>query len=139
MPRPPTYQKANPAEQPVLYLSLDSSTLPLYRVTDFANNVLANRISMVGGVSRVQVYGEQKYAVRVQVDPDRLAAHNIGLDEVRTPSPRAIRISPPGAWMASTRRSPSNPTVRCLTPPRFGRLSWRGATERRSAWNSWAT
>jgi len=82
MPRPPTYQKANPAEQPVLYLSLDSSTLPLYRVTDLAQNVLANRISMVGGVSRVLVYGEQKYAVRVQVDPDRLAAHNIGLDEV---------------------------------------------------------
>jgi HAE1 family hydrophobic/amphiphilic exporter-1 len=82
MPRPPTYQKANPAEQPVLYLSLESDTLPLYRVTDIATNVLANRISMVGGVSRVLVYGEQKYAVRVQVDPDRLAAHNIGLDEV---------------------------------------------------------
>jgi HAE1 family hydrophobic/amphiphilic exporter-1 len=82
MPRPPTYQKANPAEQPVLYLALQSDALPLYRVTDLANNVLANRISMAGGVSRVEVFGEQKYAVRVQVDPDRLAAHNIGLDEV---------------------------------------------------------
>jgi HAE1 family hydrophobic/amphiphilic exporter-1 len=83
MPRPPSYQKVNPAEQPVLYLALDSEALPLYTVTDYANDLLAERISMVGGVSRVQVFGEQKYAVRVQVDPDELAAHNIGIDEVQ--------------------------------------------------------
>ena len=82
MPRPPTYQKVNPAEQPVLYLSLTADSLPLYTVTDYADILLAQRISMVSGVSRVQVYGEQKYAVRVQVDPDQLAAHNIGIDEV---------------------------------------------------------
>jgi HAE1 family hydrophobic/amphiphilic exporter-1 len=69
MPRPPTYQKVNPAEQPIYYLAVTSATLPLYKVTDYADNLLAQRISMVGGVSRVQVFGEQKYAVRVQVDP----------------------------------------------------------------------
>jgi HAE1 family hydrophobic/amphiphilic exporter-1 len=89
MPRPPSYQKVNPAEQAVLFLTLNSDSLPLYTVTDYADTMLAQRISMVGGVSRVQVFGEQKYAVRVQVDPDRLAAHNIGIDEVQ----RAISSS----------------------------------------------
>ena len=84
MPRPPGYQKVNPAEQPIFYLEIDSSTLPLYTITDYGNNLLAQRLSTVSGVSRVQVYGEQKYAVRVQVDPDRLAAHNIGIDEVQS-------------------------------------------------------
>src|ERR1041385_272583 len=80
MPRPPSYQKVNPAEQPVLYLALDSSTMPMYTVNEYADTLLAQRISMVDGVSRVMVYGAQKYGVRVQVDPDQLAAHNIGID-----------------------------------------------------------
>ena len=83
MPHPPSYQKANPAEQPVLYLSLTSSTLPLYTVDDYAETQLAQRISMVDGVSRVLVYGSQKYAVRVQLDPDTLAARGVGIDEVQ--------------------------------------------------------
>ena len=83
MPRPPSYQKVNPAEQPVLYLALDSHTLPMYTVNEYADTLLAQRISMVSGVSRVQVFGAQKYAVRVQVDPDQLAARGIGIDEVQ--------------------------------------------------------
>jgi HAE1 family hydrophobic/amphiphilic exporter-1 len=83
MPRPPTYQKVNPAEQPVLYLALSSSTLPLYTVDEYAETLLSQRISMVSGVARVLVYGAQKYAVRVQVDPDRLAAYNLGIDEAQ--------------------------------------------------------
>ncbi len=89
MPQPPSYQKANPAEQPVLYLSLTSTTLPLYTVDEYAETLLAKRISMVSGVSRVLVYGSQKYAVRVQFDPDKLVARNIGVDEVQ----RAIEQS----------------------------------------------
>jgi HAE1 family hydrophobic/amphiphilic exporter-1 len=83
MPRPPSYQKVNPAEQPVFYLALDSNTLPLYKITEYADIQMSQRISMVSGVSRVQVFGEQKYAVRVQVDPDKMAAFNIGIDEVQ--------------------------------------------------------
>jgi hydrophobic/amphiphilic exporter-1 (mainly G- bacteria), HAE1 family len=83
MPRPPTYQKTNPADQPVLYLTLSSETLPPSKVSEFADLLLAQRISMVSGVSRVQVFGDQKYAVRVQVDPDSLASHNVGIDEVQ--------------------------------------------------------
>ncbi len=89
MPRPPSYQKVNPAEQPILYLALGSDTLPLYTVDEYGETLLAQRISMVSGVSRVQVFGTQKYAVRVQVDPDALTARNLGIDEVQ----RAIQQS----------------------------------------------
>jgi HAE1 family hydrophobic/amphiphilic exporter-1 len=82
MPTPPTYQKVNPADKAILYLGLSSSTLPLSTVDSYAETQLAERISMVNGVAQVQVYGAQKYAVRVQVDPRALAAHNIGIDEV---------------------------------------------------------
>ena len=83
MPRPPSYQKVNPAEQPVLYLAMSSSTLPMYTVDEYAETLLAERISMVSGVARVIVYGAQKYAVRVQLDPDLMAARGIGVDEVQ--------------------------------------------------------
>ncbi|MGH9628968.1 MAG: efflux RND transporter permease subunit [Bryobacteraceae bacterium] len=89
MPRPPSYEKVNPAEQPVLYLSLTSDTLPLYTIDEYAETLLAQRISMVSGVSRVIVYGAQKYAVRVQLDPDELAVRKIGVDEVQ----RAVQQS----------------------------------------------
>ena len=82
MPRPPTFQKVNPAEQPVLYLALTSKTVPLYTVDEFAETLLAQRISMSKGVSQVNVFGAQKYAVRVQLDPSKLLAHNIGFDDV---------------------------------------------------------
>jgi len=82
MPTPPTYQKVNPADQPVLYLSLSSPTLPLYTVNEYADTYLSQRISTISGVAQVQVFGSQKYAVRVQVDPRALAARGIGIDEV---------------------------------------------------------
>jgi HAE1 family hydrophobic/amphiphilic exporter-1 len=83
MPRPPSYQKVNPAEQPIFYLALSSSVAPFYAIDEFAETLIAQRLSMVGGVSRVQVYGAQKYAVRVQVDPEQLAARGIGIDDVQ--------------------------------------------------------
>src|SRR6202042_2418538 len=61
MPRPPSYQKVNPAEQPILFMALSSDTLPLYTVDEYGETLLAERISMVSGVSRVQVFGAQKY------------------------------------------------------------------------------
>src|SRR6059036_3676427 len=89
MPRPPSYAKQNPSEQPILYLALNSSTLPLYTVNEYAETFLAQRLSTVSGVSRVQIFGAQKYAVRIQVDPDKLAAHQVGVDEVQ----RAVQQS----------------------------------------------
>jgi HAE1 family hydrophobic/amphiphilic exporter-1 len=82
MPNPPSYQKVNPADFPVLFLSLGSSILPLSAVHEYADTFVAQRISMVSGVAQVQVYGAQKYAVRVQLDPKALATRSIGIDEV---------------------------------------------------------
>ncbi|MFN6566782.1 efflux RND transporter permease subunit [Dendronalium sp. ChiSLP03b] len=84
MPSPPSYRKVNPADQPVLYLSLNSSILPLSTVDKYAETLLAQRLSMVDGVAQVQVYGAQKYAVRIQLDPESLSAKGIGVDEVAT-------------------------------------------------------
>ena len=83
MPTPPTYQKVNPADQPILYLALSSPTLPLYTVDEYAETLLAQRISTINGVAQVQVFGSQKYAVRVQLDPNALASRGIGIDEVQ--------------------------------------------------------
>src|SRR5512136_1410997 len=82
MPAPPSYQKVNPADQPILYVSLSSPTLPLSDVDEYAETLIAQRISMVSGVAQVQVYGSQKYAVRAQLDPRALATRQIGIDEV---------------------------------------------------------
>jgi len=79
---PPSYRKVNPADQAIYYLALTSDTLPLHRVNDYAETLMAQRISMVSGVAQVLVFGSQAYAVRVQVDPKALAARGIGIDEV---------------------------------------------------------
>jgi HAE1 family hydrophobic/amphiphilic exporter-1 len=82
LPSPPTYQKVNPADQPVIYLALSSATLPLYTVDNYGENLLAQQISMINGVAQVGVFGSQQYAVRIQVDPNKLAAFNLGIDQV---------------------------------------------------------
>ena len=83
MPTPPTYNKVNPADSPILYVAMGSQTLPLYVVDQYAETMMAQRISMVKGVAQVQVYGGQKYAVRIQLDPQALAARQIGIDDVQ--------------------------------------------------------
>ncbi|MFL5509758.1 MAG: efflux RND transporter permease subunit [Gemmatimonadaceae bacterium] len=79
---PPSYRKVNPADQPVLYFALTSKTMPLSDLDEYGETYLAQRISMVPGIAQVQVYGAQKYAVRVQLDPTSLANRGIGIDEV---------------------------------------------------------
>ncbi len=96
MPTPPSYQKVNPADQPVLYLALSSPTLPLYTVDEYAQTNLAQRISTISGVAQVTIFGSQKYAVRVQVDPRALAARGIGIDEVEQAIARANVKKPTG-------------------------------------------
>ena len=82
MPSPPNFRKVNPADQPFLFLSLMSSTVPPWTLDEYAETTLAQRISTVPGVAQVQVNGQQKYAVRVHLDPTKLAAKQIGLNEV---------------------------------------------------------
>ena len=82
MPSPPSFQKVNPADSPVLFLTLSSPTLPLPQLDRYAQNLLAQRLSMVTGVAQVNVFGSQKFAVRVDVDPQQLASRMIGIDQV---------------------------------------------------------
>jgi HAE1 family hydrophobic/amphiphilic exporter-1 len=82
MPAPPSYQKVNPGDQPVMFLVLKSDTLPLSTVQEYAETTIAQRISMVSGVAQVNVFGAARYAVRVDLDPRQLSAYGIGVDEV---------------------------------------------------------
>jgi HAE1 family hydrophobic/amphiphilic exporter-1 len=79
---PPSYQKVNPADQAILYYAFTSELMPLSQLDEYAETMMAQRISMVAGVAQVNVYGSQKYAVRVQLDPNSLASRRIGIDEV---------------------------------------------------------
>ena len=82
MPAPPSFRKFNPADQPIMFLGLTSDVVPMYVLDDYAETVIAPRISMISGVSQVQVQGAQKYAVRVQIDPNKLHAQGIGINEI---------------------------------------------------------
>jgi HAE1 family hydrophobic/amphiphilic exporter-1 len=81
---PPSYQKTNPADAPILTLALTSNQVPLAALDEYGETTIAQRLSMVGGVAQVLVYGTQKYAVRLQLDPTQLAARNIALEDVAT-------------------------------------------------------
>ena len=102
MPNPPTIRKVNPADSPILFISLYSKTLPLSTVDEYAETMMAQRISMVSGVAQVSVQGSQKYAVRVQVDPAKLASRGIGIDEVASAMNRHNVNMPTGTlWGAN--------------------------------------
>src|SRR5213593_1974146 len=79
---PPSYQKVNPADQPILFLVLSSKMLSLSQLDEYAENWLAQRISMVKGVAQVSVFGAQKYAVRIQLDPRALSSRGIPIGDV---------------------------------------------------------
>lgn len=82
MPTPPSFRKTNPADQPIMFLTLTSDRLPLSKLDEYGESTMAPQVSMVDGVAQVQVFGAQKYAVRVQMDPDALAAKGVGLNEI---------------------------------------------------------
>ena len=93
---PPSFRKVNPGDFPVLYVSLRSDTVPLSTVDDYAETVLAPQISQLPGVAQVLVYGAQKFAVRVQVNPTEAAARNIALEDVRSVVAKANSSTPVG-------------------------------------------
>ena len=96
MPSPPTLKKVNPADQPIIYLRVSSTTLPLSQVNEFADTSIAQRLSTIGGVAQVLVTGQQKYAVRAQLDPSELADRNLGIDDVATALQRGNSNLPVG-------------------------------------------
>src|SRR5215467_4837533 len=97
MTTPPSYKKVNPADSPILLLSVGSDTLPLTEVDDYADNFLAQQISQVSGVAQVSIFGDQKPAIRIQIDPARLAATGLTLEEIRTTLVNATTNAPKGA------------------------------------------
>jgi HAE1 family hydrophobic/amphiphilic exporter-1 len=82
MPSPPSFRKVNPSDSPIMFLALTSDAMPFWELDEFAQTVIGQRISSVNGVAQVNVMGSQKYAVRIQVDPEKLASRNIGINEV---------------------------------------------------------
>ena len=103
LPSPPSFRKVNPADLPVFYLSMSSPTMRLSDVNEYAENLVAQRLSTINGVSQVQVYGSQKFAVRVQVDPEAVAARGIGIDEIATALEQGNSNQPVGSLSGSVR------------------------------------
>jgi len=138
MPTPPSYQKVNPADQPIIYLVITSPTLPLSDLDAFGQTLLAQRISMIDGVAQVSVYGSQKYAVRVQVDPRKLFARDLSLNEVvaaieqgnvNQPTgilygpERAITVQANGQLMTASQYRPLIVTYRNGSPVRLDEIA----------------
>jgi hydrophobic/amphiphilic exporter-1 (mainly G- bacteria), HAE1 family len=103
MPAPPTYRKVNPADQPIFYITMSSPTLRLSDVTEYAETYVAQQVSMISGVAQVQVFGSQKYAVRIQLDPEAMAAKGIGIDEAAAAIKRANVNLPTGVMTSAVR------------------------------------
>jgi HAE1 family hydrophobic/amphiphilic exporter-1 len=101
MPTPPSFRKVNPADSPIFYIALSSPTLPLPVVDEYAQTQLAQRISTIAGVAQVQVFGSQKYAVRIRANPDQLSARNMGIDELQQAIAQANVNQPIGIFDGS--------------------------------------
>ncbi|MDR1857691.1 MAG: efflux RND transporter permease subunit [Desulfovibrio sp.] len=106
MTTPPSFRKVNPADMPILYLRVASATLPLYSLNEYAETLIGQRLSMVEGVAQVLIFGQKKYAVRVQLDPDELASRSLGIDEVAD-AVAAANIMLPTGMLDGAQRSTS--------------------------------
>ncbi len=127
MPSPPTLRKVNPADAAILYLALTSSTLPLSAVDDYAENLLAQRISTISGVAQVQVFGSQKYAVRVQLDPSALATRGIALTDVEQAIGNANVNLPTGTLYGAQRATSVQATGQLMDAQAYAPMivAWR--------------
>jgi multidrug efflux pump subunit AcrB len=126
MPSPPIYRETNPADTPVLMLALTSKTLPLTTVSDYANSILAQKISQMPGVGLVSIGGEQNPAIRVQVNPAQLAVEGLDLEAVWTALSTAT-VDQPKRLRGSRSVPPSPPSSRpqksCICRLRLRRVS----------------
>ena len=142
----PNTTKVNPADTPILTLSITSDSLPLDRVNDFADTLLAQKLSEVTGVGLVTIQGNQKPAVRVQVNPAAISSLGLGLEDVRTILGQANVNAPKGASTGLANRSPSDRTIRFFprtpispslsltrTVPRF---AWATSLTSSTAWKT---
>ncbi|MFI5312006.1 MAG: efflux RND transporter permease subunit [Gemmatimonadales bacterium] len=119
---PPSMQKSNPSDQPILYVNVRSKTMPLSQLDEYAETVLAQRISTISGVASVNVFGAQKYAARIQVDPRALASRSIGIDEVATAIGAANVNLPTGVLWGPNRAYTLQATGQLSKAAEFGEL-----------------
>jgi hydrophobic/amphiphilic exporter-1 (mainly G- bacteria), HAE1 family len=122
MPAPPSFRKVNPGDFAVFYLALTSDTLPLSTVDEYAETFLAQRISTISGVAQVQVFGQQKYAVRVQLDPNKLAARGVGINEVQQAVAQANVNLPTGTLYGKDRLFAVQANGQLFDAAAFGRI-----------------
>ncbi len=132
MPRdmvvPPTWRKVNPSDAPILMLSLSSDTLPITQVSDYASTIVAQQLSQIYGVAQVNVMGEQKPAVRVQLDPDKLAALGLAFEDVRGVIAQATVNAPKGTFDGDRRSFTIYADDQLLEPAKYGDIviAYRG-------------
>ncbi|MBV1797617.1 efflux RND transporter permease subunit [Siccirubricoccus sp. G192] len=128
LPYPPTYAKVNPADPPIITLALTSETLPIPRLSDAADTLLAQRLSQVTGVGRVTVQGNMRPALRIQADPARLAAYGLSLEDVRTAVAQANQAGPKGGLDGPRQASAIMANDQLGTAEGFANLviAWRG-------------
>ena len=122
LPAPPSFRKVNPADQPVLFMVLTSATKPLYEVHEFGENILQQQISQLPGVAQVNIFGAQKYAVRVRVNPDAVSARGLSLAEVRSAIAAANSNSPVGTLNGSNQRLTLGATGQMERAGEYGNL-----------------
>ncbi|MBB3771713.1 hydrophobe/amphiphile efflux-1 (HAE1) family protein [Angulomicrobium tetraedrale] len=127
LPAPPTYRKVNPADPPILVLALSSKTLPIIQVDDFAENVLQQHISQIGGVGQVSVFGQQKPSVRIQVDPSKVANLGLSLEDIRSAIVSTTVNDPKGTVQGRQRTFTlfDNDQLTTAAPWRDAILAWR--------------
>ena len=134
LPSQPTIRKVNPADAPIMILAVQSDAVPLTEVDDYAENILAQQLSQIAGVSQVLVGGQQKPAIRVQIDPAKLASMGLTLEDVRNVLTNATVDEPEGQHRRRrTAPTRSTPTISSPQPRRTTTSSWPIATARRSA------
>ena len=122
LPSPPAFRKVNPADSPILIIAVQSDALPLIEVNDYADNILSQQISQISGVSQVSIGGEQKRAVRVQVDPARLASMGMTLEDVRQLMITATVDAPKGAVDGAQRAFTIYANDQLTQPDQYGDL-----------------
>ena len=122
MPTPPSIQKVNPADQPILFMTLSSPTLALSAVDEYAENLMAQRISSLAGVAQVNVFGAQKWAVHAQLDPGKLAAHRIGIDEVEQALAQHNVNLPVGTLWGDDQAMTLKASGQLINSPAFGQM-----------------
>ncbi|POR54346.1 efflux RND transporter permease subunit [Bosea psychrotolerans] len=122
LPTPPSFRKVNPADTPILFMVLTSATKPLYEVHEFGENVLQQQISQLNGVAQVNIFGAQKYAVRVKINPDAVSSRGLALSDVRTAIAAANSNSPVGTLNGENQRLTLGATGQMERAGEYGNL-----------------